>query len=76
MKPIMAGILKESRSNLVYHALRPDGTAACSNYLNVSREGPARLIPHGSRCRAKACQSLFRKADEPSTANKPVKPSA
>lgn len=60
---ILAGLVSEGTSNLKYHALRPDGTAACSSYLMVQREGDAHLIQQDHRCRAKGCAKLFREAD-------------
>jgi hypothetical protein len=59
---ILAGLVSEGTSNLKYHALRP-GTAACSSYLMVQREGEAHLIQQDHRCRAKGCAKLFREAD-------------
>ncbi|QOD01558.1 hypothetical protein IYR97_23860 (plasmid) [Pseudomonas fulva] len=60
---IFAGLVSEGTSNLKYHALRQDGTAACSSYLMVEREGDAHLIKQDHRCRSKACAKLFREAD-------------
>lgn len=55
--------LTEGRSHLQYHAERPDGTAACSSYLNVSRDKPAATIDKQLRCKSRACQKLFAEAD-------------
>lgn len=61
---IAAGILGEGTSNLVFHALRDDGLAACSSYLLVYRAGKAAAeIPPDSRCKSKACQKRFADAD-------------
>lgn len=60
---IFAGLVSEGTSNLKYHALRPDETAACSSSLPVRREGPASSIDNDLRCRARACHKLFRQAD-------------
>jgi hypothetical protein len=59
---IRAGILSEGLSRLVYRALRPDGTAACSSYLNVRDAGIARDVAQPARCKARACQKLFAQA--------------
>lgn len=60
---IYAGLVTEGTSTLKYHALRQDGTAACSSYLMVRREGEAHSIHKDHRCRTKACAKLFREAD-------------
>lgn len=62
--PIRVGIVSEGTSVLKFHALRDDGTAACSSYLNVAevRDMQADAIPPRSQCKAKACQKLFARA--------------
>jgi hypothetical protein len=60
---IFAGLVSEGMSTLKFHALRVDGTAACSSSLLVRREGEAYLIEKEHRCRAKACAKLFQEAD-------------
>lgn len=60
---ILAGLVSEGTSTLKYHALLHDGTAACSSFLMVRREGDAHLIQLDHRCRAKGCAKLFREAD-------------
>lgn len=60
---ILAGLVSEGTSTLKYHALRQDGTAACSSFLMVKTEGDAHLIQLDHRCRAMACAKLFREAD-------------
>lgn len=61
---IKAGIVSQGTSNLRFHALRDDGTAACSDYLYVIWGGDlARDIPLSSRCGSRACKRLFAIAD-------------
>jgi len=62
--PIRAGMLGAGLSNLKIHALRADGSAACSSYLFI--EGPeylARDITRSSRCNSPACRKLYAAAD-------------
>lgn len=63
-EPIKAGMLGDGLSKLVFHALRPDGSAACSSYLHVRYRGEfAREIGAQRRCKSRACQKLFALAD-------------
>lgn len=73
---IFAGMISEGTSNLKYHALRPDGAAACSSSLLVYRQGAAARIEEALRCRAKACQKLFLEADLGAKANSEMVPPA
>ncbi len=62
-KRILAGIVTEGRSNLQFHALRDDDTAACSSYICVRRSGFASEISKSARCKSRACQKRFAEAD-------------
>lgn len=60
---IYSCVLTEGNSKLKFHAMREDGTAACSSYIHVSRDGPASSVPRALRCRSSACHTLFAQAD-------------
>lgn len=63
--PIKTGICTEGTNLLKYHALRDDGSAACSSRLPVSTDHTltAKEVPADLRCQAKACQKLYKLAD-------------
>ncbi|MCI1050018.1 hypothetical protein MOQ50_11040 [Stenotrophomonas maltophilia] len=62
---IRCGLIQQGRSNLKYHAIRADGTAACSSYIPVVHQPfTAASIPLADRCNAPACRKLFANADK------------
>lgn len=62
---IRCGLVQQGRSNLKYHAIREDGTAACSSYIPVVHQPfPAASISPADRCNAAACRKLFATADK------------
>lgn len=57
---INCGLIEQGVGNLKYHALREDGTAACSSYIRVVRQPfPASSIQQADRCNSPACRKLF-----------------
>ncbi|MBF8646834.1 hypothetical protein [Pseudomonas pudica] len=60
---VRAGMLGDGISTLVYHALLPNGCAACSHMLDVRDEGLAKDKPVEMRCKKKACRKLFEQVD-------------
>lgn len=65
---IRCGLVQQGRSNLKYHALRADGTAACSSYIPVVHQTfSAASISPADRCNAVACRKLFATADKQRT---------
>lgn len=64
-EPIKVGICTAGRSILKYHALRDNECAACSSMLPVSTEHTmtAKQVPVEMRCKAKACEKLYKLAD-------------
>ena len=62
---VRAGTLGAGTSFLRWHALREDGTAACSSYLHIEgRTELARDIRPNQQCRSRACQKLFKAAGD------------
>lgn len=62
---IRCGLVQQGRSNLKFHAIRADGTAACSSYIPVVHQPfAAASIPPADRCSAPACRKLFATADK------------
>lgn len=62
---IRCGLVEQGRSNLKYHAIRADGTAACSSHiLVVPQPFSAASIPPADRCNSSACRKLFATADQ------------
>lgn len=68
--------VSEGLSKLKVHAMRPDGTAACSNYLLVVRGAQAYTIPTPIRCTSRACQKLFAEADRKQAKTSPATPAS
>ncbi|MBF8669657.1 DUF3850 domain-containing protein [Pseudomonas putida] len=67
VQAVRAGMLGDGISTLVYHALLPNGCAACSHMLDVRDEGLAKDKPVEMRCKKKACRNLFEQADSASS---------
>lgn len=63
LQAVRAGMLGDGLSTLVYHALLPNGCAACSHMLDVRDEGLAKDKPVEMRCKKMACRKLFEQAD-------------
>lgn len=62
---IRCGLVEQGRSNLKFHAIRADGTAACSSHiLVVPQPFSAASIPPEDRCNSTACRKLFAMADQ------------
>nr|WP_225777321.1 DUF3850 domain-containing protein [Pseudomonas sp. Marseille-Q3773] len=64
---VRAGMLGDGISTLVYHALLPNGCAACSHMLDVRDEGLAKDKPVEMRCKKQACRKLFEQVDSASS---------